>query len=486
MSDAPLEGVNVFKADSGPNADTRLMGSTGGSSDDSDPARLRTISCCSGMEMSQKYGRIPTGEDEPQQESWRSWCIPLFYLPTITCVLVLVFLIVMAATDPEKPYWKGEWHLNLNDKRPTTVDIDYAFSKLNNGSVRVIQLDQSDLVEYWGIISIGTPPQDFKVCFDTGSGTLWIPAASCTTCDPPAPLPPRAKFNGPASSTFINLNRNIALEYGAGNVDGDLVGDVVAANGNSPRGVANFSVNNQHFLQVSTISQAGDLVDTRFDGVMGLSMVDASETGNPWFYNLFKQGHHDAIFSIYLSEQLHPKPLPGAIAFGGIPSSFITKPMHWHNKGPSYPKFWTTQLSGVVVAGVAGSSWSCPANQECETMLDSGTSLMILPSGVITNWDAIKVNSDCSNLGALPEISIHLESKIYVLTPIDYTLKRGEKDCQPAIEASPSCEDITSALDGCSAILGQAFIRKFVTGFSLYNGSVGLAPADHDWIAESV
>jgi hypothetical protein len=68
-------------------------------------------------------------------------------------------------------------------------------------------------------MTIGSPPQSFKVLFDAGSSNLWIPKVSCTHCGNPL-FGKKNKYDHDFSTTYTTNGTNFEIMYGSGSVSG--------------------------------------------------------------------------------------------------------------------------------------------------------------------------------------------------------------------------------------------------------------------------
>lgn len=88
------------------------------------------------------------------------------------------------------------------------------------------------LPQFTATLGIGTPAQPFRLVIDTGSANLWVPSSTCssTACTQ------RAQYNPQQSSTSRVLGQQVAISYGAGQVNSILVKDVVSLPASSSSG----------------------------------------------------------------------------------------------------------------------------------------------------------------------------------------------------------------------------------------------------------
>uniref|UniRef100_A0A8C5TKP7 Renin n=1 Tax=Malurus cyaneus samueli TaxID=2593467 RepID=A0A8C5TKP7_9PASS len=317
-------------------------------------------------------------------------------------------------------------------------------------------------LEYFGQISIGTPPQNFTVVFDTGSSNLGAFSLLRQQTD-------HSKFQPTQSSTYQVIGTPFSIQYGTGSLTGIIGSDRVAVSG--------LAVSNQQFAE--SISEPGKaFLDAEFDGILGLAYPSLAVDGvTPVFDNMMAQNLVELpIFSVYMSSNPE-SPQGGELLFGGFDTSRFTGPLNW--VPVTQQGYWQIQTKPCCSSSpsssiqLAGTVIFCADG--CQAIVDTGTSLITGPTKdikLLQNPRApglLQFAVECSNLDAMPELTFTINGLPYTLSAQAYTLTAF---CTSGFQGS----DIPPPT-GPLWILGDVFIRQFYTVFDRGNNVVGLAPA---------
>ncbi|KAJ3099752.1 Vacuolar protease A [Phlyctochytrium planicorne] len=321
--------------------------------------------------------------------------------------------------------------------------------------------------QYFGEVTVGTPPQTFTVVYDTGSSNFWIPSTRCSSI---ACLIHK-RYNAKESSTYKKNGTTFELHYGTGDLEGVISNDVV--------GIAGLEIPNQDFGE--SIKEPGiTFAVGRFDGILGLGYDNIAVARSvPPFYNMIKENLLDEpLFAAYLGSGGEGED-GGEISFGGVNHDHFEGPITW---APVIRKgYWEVQFGNLTLGG---KTVPLATNRAA---IDTGSSLIVVPTSdaeAINSVIGAKKNAngqyivDCKTLDSLPDLVIEFGGKDFVLEGKDYVLQvsggpfGGGNQCVSGFMGL----DIPAPA-GPLWVVGDVFIRKYYSIFDLGNNRVGFAKA---------
>ncbi|XP_011196142.2 lysosomal aspartic protease-like [Zeugodacus cucurbitae] len=311
--------------------------------------------------------------------------------------------------------------------------------------------DQFDM-SYYGKITIGTPPQEFLVLFDSGSSNLWIPSSSCPSSNQACQN--HAKYDSSASSTYVANGESFSIQYGSGSLSGYLSQDTVR--------VAGLTIKDQVFAEA--MQEPGtSFVNSGFDGLMGMAFQSISNDNVvPPFYNMWSQGLISKnLFSFYLT-RAGTSVNGGEMILGGSDSSLYKGQLTY--VPISEQGYWQFGVDSGSIGGQPLCSGGCQA------IADTGTSLIVAPYyGYITYMNIVDPDGDgyidCSSVSSLPDMEFVIGGTTFTIPASQYVVE-SEGLCSPAI----------SYMGTDFWILGDIFIGLYYTEFDMGNNRIGFAP----------
>jgi len=312
-------------------------------------------------------------------------------------------------------------------------------------------------VEFYGAITIGTPPQDFYVVFDTGSADLWVPSSQCVASNEACQN--HNQYDSSASSTYVANGAAFEIEYGTGSLTGFLSQDVVA--------ISTLSYPTQVFAEA--VREPGTtFVNVPYDGILGLGYPALAEGVKPWFDNIMDTGVLDAnVMSFYLGQSF-TEGVDGEVLFGGIDDSYYTGEIKYVDV--SQKAYWEFIVDEVAVGSTSiESSFSAIA--------DTGTTVIVGPersiSAIHEAVGAISVAGEyvflCSG-GDYADVTFTIGGNDFTLTSSQYIRARSDDTAEYCF--SGFAGDISSLW-----ILGEVYIASYYSVFDRDNNRVGFAPA---------
>ncbi|KYN10482.1 Lysosomal aspartic protease, partial [Trachymyrmex cornetzi] len=358
--------------------------------------------------------------------------------------------------------------LHKTNSTRRSIGIDHRWSRSAFSVVREYLINDIDSA-YYGIISIGTPPQEFKVLFATSSPHFWVPSINCddfSTCYK------YNKYDGIKSNTYVQDDTPVDIEYNSGDLSGYLSCDTM--------NIAGLNVPHQIFVEATRIQRYSSH-SVEYDGILGMCYpIRTAEGTIPVLTNMNQQNLLSRpVFSFYLKRHVsfciyvYSSPVDSELIIGGSDPDLYDGELTYvpvTNDG-----YWHFKINRIYI----GHSNISLCN--CEAIVDTSTSYIIGPSReieAINRYIGLEINRvtiiKCGKIYNLPSIYFDLGGKPFELTSEDYVIKikrYNQTICMSAFKDTVLYENSPVW------ILGNAFLRRYYTEFDMRNNQVGFAAA---------
>lgn len=346
---------------------------------------------------------------------------------------------------------------------------------------------------YFANITVGTPAQNLQVQIDTGSSDVWVPSSTASICVQGATSTSNGcaggSFDKSSSSTFQDVEPsgfNISYVDGSGST-GDYFEDTFSIGGST---VKNFQ------MGLATASSIGV-------GIMGIGYNTSEaniETGNGTIYPNLPEALVNAglistnAYSLWLDDL---QASTGSVLFGGIDTAkftgdLISIPVYPSTRSGAITSF-TVAFTSLGATSSSGSDQFTPSDYAEPAILDSGTTITLLPNdvadvvfeelGATVSEELGATVVPCSladNTGTLnfgfggaggPTIKVTMSQLVLPLTSSSGqqpTYSNGEAACQLGLQAAGDLP----------VLFGDTFLRSAYVVYDLINNRIALAQTD--------
>lgn len=326
-------------------------------------------------------------------------------------------------------------------------------SSTTNGSVPLTD----DAGALWhGTISVGTPPVEYTVDFDTGSSDLFLPGPNCTTN-----CAGHTVYDPSKSSTSSPLNVPFALQYGDGStVSGNQFVDTVSIGG--------LTATNQTLGAANVYSDGFNSTNFVPDGLMGMGFQSISVyNAPPVFQSIVSSGAMAApVFSFKLAGN------GSELLIGGTNSALFTGDFVF--APVTQQGYWQVNMDGASVGGTQ-------AVGNITSIIDTGTTLIVGDqTNVAKLYQSIPGSKDASTtVGAgfftfpcasVPSVSLSFGGRAFPLSNETFNLgavSTGSSDCIGGI--------VSGDVGNSGWIVGDVFLQNVYAQFDFGNTRVGFA-----------